>query len=852
VGFLKTCHHTAVRGDDLKIAAPALGEKEKQREAYKQKSRQNTDSFFHWYFLTAPLWGEPCKKQEGKRLDSSGREKAIIKNDGTKRGIKMIKRQAGRKAAAFVITLLCVWVISAKTAVYAGGESQRKNTAAPSGHVFLESEPRVKPAWVNTIPTSETEKYFVGVSDFYQTEAGARDASRQNARRQVMEYYGAVLQSHYRERTAGSGKTEETLFSYFSLENEIQSFAENIVSEVANLQYYIEKWQNAKKETEYVVYSLHHIGRQKAENEIANFAKNISKRYTLSEGPTLTGTLESCTKIYKDLERNPLHQIVAYHESPGGNVNLFGYVRQRITDLSNSVSFEIIPSRAVQKTETMDTLVRLRPTGIQAIGPLPCAVNIRGVNAQGANTSIPNGRYTVNNDNSFLLPIQTSRLEPGSYTVQIELLFGELSGGIGKNISGGFSFEVTPLNAVLVSADDMETGIKRAVDTLAVGLSAPTDTRIGPFTLTGTEIATGLSQFLTEKISHYARNNRDGKYRLNAGESSMTSALSGFFTKRYDRVDVTLEFRTPKGEVSGSQIFALSAAELEKWDISIEPENLRAIQERERLFAALSGSGNTFGTTSGATGVNQAAQGIHIEAFFESQLGNHLYLHREPLKIKVRADRDCYFKIVHIDVNNQQKTIFPNSLDKNNYLRATRSTPVFENSSYMLYEPYGAETILVIVSTEQFRNIEQEYLEPWKAATAETIRTAVRGSRGGDLETAYRPVSFSGDGEARYTITILKPHEEYEYKPADMGEAIRALQNYTAQQGARLESLDPMTSGCYVVNGVRCSYRVPRNAPDIIQFAVYYINSYAEASSAGTKAKRQVIPFANLQKRSSP
>jgi hypothetical protein len=112
------------------------------------------------------------------------------------------------------------------------------------------------------------------------------------------------------------------------------------------------------------------------------------------------------------------------------------------------------------------------------------------------------------------------------------------------------------------------------------------------------------------------------------------------------------------------------------------------------------------------------------------------------------------------------KTIYPNSYDRNNYLRASMPRSVFESADYMLYEPYGTETLLIAASDGQFEGIEREFIAPWTACTAETLREAIAGGRGGSVEASTRPIPFAGEGEARYSITILKPHEEYEYAAA--------------------------------------------------------------------------------------
>jgi len=235
---------------------------------------------------------------------------------------------------------------------------------------------------------------------------------------------------------------------------------------------------------------------------------------------------------------------------------------------------------------------------------------------------------------------------------------------------------------------------------------------------------------------------------------------------------------------------------------------------------------------SAIAGADQTNQGINIQALFDKE--NMTYFHRDQLNITVTADKDCYFKIIHIDADNQMKMIYPNSYDKNNELKADMPRVIFETASYFLYAPYGEETLLLAASAEQFEKIEQEYIAPWIPATDEAVRAAVRGRRGGELEQRIIQAAQTGEGAASYTITILKPNEEYEYgRPENMAATVQAMRSDALKQGGTFEGNE--TSGYSVVNNVRVSYRVPSNAPDTVQFAFYNL----ENVSGGKSAKRQ-------------
>jgi hypothetical protein len=707
----------------------------------------------------------------------------------------------GRGASALLL-LTTIYFCTVSASAFASGIKEQPKEFQPYEWTLVGIEPPERPEWVSVIPQGDTEFYFVGTSQVFDTPANARNDARENARIQVFEYYGQVIEKQATALSTVSGSTRDTLAAYVAREDEIRTFSQNVVSEVATAAYFTETYiNNNNRKAGYIVYTLHRINRQKAEDEISGFAKNISERYTaaFSQLSTLRAALEGYAIIVKSLEQNPLHRIMAYYETPKGRAGLYEYARLQIIELANSVIIEAIPARTIQETETLTTRINLRSSIIPATGLLECQASIFGISGD----SIPPYPFNSASDNPYIL--QNRNLKPGTYNVTIEILLSNLTGGIAKNITGGFTFEVTPLNVVLNTQDAIEAGIKRAVDTLAVRLQSPTETVIGAFTMTGTNIPSELSLFLTEKITHYATENQARKYKIVEGETKNRAVLNGFFTKRNDRVDVTLKLSTPDNAADGSQIFSLSLAVLEQIGLAVEPENMHKMIVLDDIIPV------------------PVTETIHIEASFNSN--TRTYKHRDELKMSVMADRDCYFKIIHIDVGNKIRMIYPNSYDKNNYLSANTARNIFETAKYYLYEPYGVENILVVASIGQFKDIEQEYSQPWKAATEEAIKRAIAGA-----------------GEARYTITILKPHEEYEYaKPQNMTATYQAIRDDAIKQGGYFEGNE--TSGFYIINNIRGSYRVPRETPDIIQFTSYFLDTYTGISGRGVRTRGTPFNF---------
>ena len=401
------------------------------------------------------------------------------------------------------------------------------------------------------------------------------------------------------------------------------------------------------------------------------------------------------------------------------------------------------------------------------------------------------------------------------------------------------------VTAVSLAAQNIiDDRVKSAVDNLANLLPRQRDVQIGEITIDRTnDISTQLSGILYHKVKHYAEQTSLFKVvaitRGPKRDELAAGTISGKYSIVGDTVEVYLNL-TIDGQ-SHSQLAKIPVAELNRLNIAYLPDNFKTVQEavkqENEIIAILPKADNPGNTAQNAASTaNQTVQDIHIETWFDSELGNRLFMHREELKITVMADRDCYFKVIHIDVNSKMKMIYPNERDTNNRLRANVTRTIFETARYMFYGPYGSETLLIVASTEQFKDIEKEYIAPWTDVTAETVGRAFRGVRGGDLEGSARPANSVGEGTVRYSIAILKPDEEYEYtKPDNMTEMYQALRDDTGKSGGLFDGNE--TSGCYIVNGIRGSYRVPRDSPGTIQFVTYYLDNYTGGPNAGVRTR---------------
>jgi hypothetical protein len=354
------------------------------------------------------------------------------------------------------------------------------------------------------------------------------------------------------------------------------------------------------------------------------------------------------------------------------------------------------------------------------------------------------------------------------------------------------------LSLSLLPAQQINSIVQDAVNRLASGLNTPLQVSISPVTMAGTNAPSEVSRLLYNLISANAKSNRNFQIiqPVPGVSAAQTGTISGTFTPKTDVLDVSLT-ASERGERRSSVQFSIPMADLQQLGISVEPENLSALPERERLFSGLS---------------LPVEQPVRIQAWFNSD--SMTYLHREALDITVMADRDCYFKVIRIDVNNQEQVIFPWD-GEDNYLRANTAREVYVDT---LYGPYGVETILVVASINQFVNIRQDYLSSPRLATAASIRSAIAGS-----------------SAARYDIAILKPHGVFSMPlPSDINKFVQTIMaDVDKQYGIFFGNV---RSGYYTVDNFRTSYRVaPSDNPDSVEYAFYYEEVWAGSLNMQTR-----------------
>jgi hypothetical protein len=94
------------------------------------------------------------------------------------------------------------------------------------------------------------------------------------------------------------------------------------------------------------------------------------------------------------------------------------------------------------------------------------------------------------------------------------------------------------------------------------------------------------------------------------------------------------------------------------------------------------------------------------------------YRDGENLVIRFFANRPCFIKVYHIDVNKKMSLIFPNDYYSDNRIEADKIYSIPDDHypfRFELGEPYGTEFIKVIASTRQFEDIEEAFSDLGRA-----------------------------------------------------------------------------------------------------------------------------------------
>jgi len=218
-----------------------------------------------------------------------------------------------------------------------------------------------------------------------------------------------------------------------------------------------------------------------------------------------------------------------------------------------------------------------------------------------------------------------------------------------------------------------------------------------------------------------------------AANSGIQAVVTGSYAPFDAGAEVSLQFvSTDRNRVvMSSSCFFVSASELERRRLSLLPETNNAattaaqFEEKQKILNSVSGSSSRWNLTV----TPDVLDGIYYDGDY--------------MTMRIFSERDCYFRIIHIDVNGNAQLIYPLSPSDNNFIRAGETRRIPDNTRYRLHAPFGEEMIIVSAYDRPF--VQGQFTGQ---LTAESL------TRGMTVESDNR-TQMSPSAVTRFSYTIL-------------------------------------------------------------------------------------------------
>ncbi|MDR0502044.1 MAG: DUF4384 domain-containing protein [Treponema sp.] len=323
-----------------------------------------------------------------------------------------------------------------------------------------------------------------------------------------------------------------------------------------------------------------------------------------------------------------------------------------------------------------------------------------------------------------------------------------------KAASSQRAFTVRPdnrLSSLLnVSAEDE---VERAVSVMARSVNQRTVIAVGRISYADTQTVTSLSAWLKNGIITGAQKQQD-KFQVATDDQSADfavasrgltvetpvadSAIQAVVTGNYSPLDngaeVSLQLVSTGGNktVLASQRFTIPASELERRRLSLLPEKGGAVMSRaefetkQQAVNSYAGKNNKWNFT------------------VTPDVLDGIYRDGDLMSMRIFSERDCYFRIIHVDVNGNTQIIYPAGSADNNFIRAGETRRIPDNTRFRMGSPFGEELILAAA-----------YDRPFTSGASGTVPLSEGYiSRGLTVESDNK-TSLSPSATAKFSYTIL-------------------------------------------------------------------------------------------------
>jgi hypothetical protein len=281
-----------------------------------------------------------------------------------------------------------------------------------------------------------------------------------------------------------------------------------------------------------------------------------------------------------------------------------------------------------------------------------------------------------------------------------------------KAASSQRAFVVRPdsrlASLINVSADDE---VERAVSAMAKAVNQRTVIAVGRISYADTQTVTGLSAWLKNGVIAGAQKQREKFQVATESESAdfavssrgltvetpiANTAIQAVVTGNYSPLDngaeVSLQLISANGNkaVLAATKFVIPAAELERRRLSLLPAKDSGVisktefEAKQKAVIPYSGGNNRW-------------------AFIVTpDVLDGIYYNGDLMSMQIYSERDCYFRIIHIDVNGNTQVIYPTSANDNNFIRARQTRHIPDNTKFRMGPPFGEEIILAAAYDRPF------------------------------------------------------------------------------------------------------------------------------------------------------
>jgi hypothetical protein len=299
------------------------------------------------------------------------------------------------------------------------------------------------------------------------------------------------------------------------------------------------------------------------------------------------------------------------------------------------------------------------------------------------------------------------------------------------------------------SADDE---IERAVSVMAKAVNQRTLITVGRISYADTQTVTGLSAWIKNSIIAGVQK-QSGKFQVATDSESADFAVAtrgltvetpvtntaiqavvmGTYSPLDNGAEVSIQLISTSGNkaVLASDRFVISASELERRKLSLLPIRDNVIitkadfETKQQAVAPYSGGNNKWKFT------------------VTPDVLDGIYYNNDLMAMQIYSERDCYFRIIHIDVNGNTQVIYPTSANDNNFIRAGQIRRIPDNTRFRMGPPFGEEIILAAAYDRPFTSSQQS-----GPLSADSI------TRGLTVESDNR-MAMSPSATAKFSYTIL-------------------------------------------------------------------------------------------------